>query len=101
MTDEELTTIYNEANGITIKRPPITTQRIFAAMRLMRKKTKEDCAKVCEAMSKDAGRIGRSTEGDSGNDCAEAIRMRSNAALRGDSGLIAGVPLESTVMQED
>ena len=24
-----------------------------------------------------------------------------NAALRGDSGLIAGVPLESTVMQED
>lgn len=24
-----------------------------------------------------------------------------NAALMGDSGLIAGVPLESTVMQED
>ena len=27
--------------------------------------------------------------------------MGSNAALRGDSGLIAGVPLESTVMQQE
>ncbi len=27
--------------------------------------------------------------------------MGHNAALRGDSGFIAGVPLESTVMQED
>ena len=27
--------------------------------------------------------------------------MPSNAALRGDSGLIAGVPLESTVMQKE
>lgn len=29
----ELTAIYNEANGITVKNPPITTERIFAAMR--------------------------------------------------------------------
>jgi len=27
--------------------------------------------------------------------------LPSNAALRGDSGLIAGVPLESTVMQQE
>lgn len=27
--------------------------------------------------------------------------LTANVALRGDSGLIAGVPLESTVMQED
>jgi hypothetical protein len=33
LTDEECTRIYNEANGITTKNPPITTQRIFAAMR--------------------------------------------------------------------
>ncbi len=33
MTDEELTLLYNEANGITGKRLPITTQRIFVAMR--------------------------------------------------------------------
>lgn len=35
-TDDELTEIYNRANGITDgKAPPITTQRIFAAMRAM------------------------------------------------------------------
>jgi hypothetical protein len=33
LTDEDCTRIYNEANGITTKNPPITTQRIFAAMR--------------------------------------------------------------------
>lgn len=33
MTNEELTKIYNEANGITVKNPPLTTERIFAAMR--------------------------------------------------------------------
>lgn len=34
MTDEDCTRIYNEANGISPgKRPPITTERIFKAMR--------------------------------------------------------------------
>lgn len=34
MTNEELTRIYNEANGLDPKRHnPITTERIFAAMR--------------------------------------------------------------------
>lgn len=34
LTDEELTAIYNEANGIPFgKTPPITTKRIFTAMR--------------------------------------------------------------------
>ena len=34
MTDEELTEIYNKANGLDPKRHnPITTERIFAAMR--------------------------------------------------------------------
>lgn len=36
MTDAELTKIYNDANGIPDgKAPPITTQRIFTAMRAM------------------------------------------------------------------
>ena len=34
MTNDELTAIYNEANGLDPKRHnPITTERIFAAMR--------------------------------------------------------------------
>lgn len=33
LTDEDCTRIYNEANNITIKNPPITTARVFAAMR--------------------------------------------------------------------
>jgi hypothetical protein len=33
MTNEQLTTIYNHANGIDKKNPPITTERIFTAMR--------------------------------------------------------------------
>lgn len=34
LTNEQLTVIYNEANGIGQgKSPPITTERIFAAMR--------------------------------------------------------------------
>lgn len=34
MTDAELTKLYNDANGIPDgKAPPITTQRIFTAMR--------------------------------------------------------------------
>lgn len=34
-TDEELTAIYMQANGIEGKKPPITTERIFTAMRAM------------------------------------------------------------------
>ncbi len=48
MTDEQLTTIYNQANGITGKRLPITTQRIFAAMRAAASEALERAAKVCE-----------------------------------------------------
>lgn len=33
MSNEELTKLYNAANGIVGKRVPITTARIFAAMR--------------------------------------------------------------------
>ena len=43
ITDAELTAIYNEANGITGKRTPITTDRIFAAMRLAMRKERERC----------------------------------------------------------
>lgn len=33
LTNEECTQIYHEANNITTKNPPITTERIFNAMR--------------------------------------------------------------------
>lgn len=53
MTDEHLTAIYNEANGIDGgKNPPITTQRIFAAMRLIAEKEQERCAQVCDEFQK-------------------------------------------------
>lgn len=32
MNNAELTALYNEANGITDKNPPISTERIFKAM---------------------------------------------------------------------
>lgn len=35
MTDADLTQIYNQANGIVVKRLPLTTNRIFTAMRAM------------------------------------------------------------------
>ncbi len=33
LTDDDCTRIYNEANGITTKNPPLSTERIFKAMR--------------------------------------------------------------------
>jgi hypothetical protein len=45
-TDQELTRIYNEANGIGEgKSPPITTQRIFTAMRAAQAKALRDAGK--------------------------------------------------------
>ena len=49
MTNDELTAIYNEANGLDPKRyAPITTERIFAAMRGAIAAECEACAKACE-----------------------------------------------------
>lgn len=85
MTDDELTALYNEANGISGKRLPITTQRIFTAMRAAHgaafrdgyekgvaafheavKMEREDCANICDHEHGTAG------------DAAVKIRMRSN-----------------------
>jgi len=33
LTDDDCTRIYNEANGITTKNPPLSTERIFKAIR--------------------------------------------------------------------
>jgi len=42
MTNDELTAIYNEANGLDPKRHnPITTERIFAAMRAVAEMERE------------------------------------------------------------
>ena len=49
MNDEQLTEIYNKANGIEAgKNPPITTERIFAAMREAVKQEREACAAICD-----------------------------------------------------
>ena len=47
-TDAELTRIYNEANGIDGKNPPITTERIFRAMRAAYTLGLEEAARKCE-----------------------------------------------------
>ncbi len=65
MTDAELTKIYNDANGIPPgKAPPITTQRIFAAMRGAAARERAECALLCDGIF----------DTRLGNDCAEAIR---------------------------
>ena len=52
MTNEELTAIYNEANGLDPKRHnPITTERIFTAMRAAMAKARLMCADEIERMS--------------------------------------------------
>ena len=52
MTNEELTAIYNEANGLDPKRHnPITTERIFAAMRAAMAKQRSACANEIERVS--------------------------------------------------
>lgn len=46
MTSEELTAIYNEANGLDMKRHnPITTERIFTAMQAAMAVERQRCAK--------------------------------------------------------
>lgn len=39
LTDADLTRIYNEANGVTDKQPPISTERIFKAMRAVHERS--------------------------------------------------------------
>lgn len=73
MTDEELTAIYNAANGITGKRLPITTERIFAAMRAAMEEEREECAAHVEQYGCIAGLQGACKV------MANGIRMRSNA----------------------
>lgn len=66
ITNEELTEIYNIANGLDNKRHnPITTERIFSAMRAAMIIERESCIKACEGQA-DVG------------DCDAAIRSRSN-----------------------
>lgn len=74
MSNEKLTAIYNEANGLDPKRHnPITTERIFAAMRAAMAAEREACAKVCEAIQAKTDKWGPMAVY-----CAEQIRTRSN-----------------------
>ena len=73
MTDEELTALYNAANNITGgKNPPISTARIFAAMRRAAAIEREACAKLC--LEKHAN---GNWKYDTRDECHDAIRARS------------------------
>jgi len=51
LTDKELTLIYNEASGLEPKRlNPITTQRVFAAMRATAAAEAETTQRILAAM---------------------------------------------------
>ena len=82
---------------------PESSEQIFAAMRESVLAEREACAELCEKMKSEAWRdaVATKAHNTAASNCAAAIRARSNAALRGDSGLIAGVPLESTVIRGD
>ena len=57
---------------------------------------------VCEAAYKAGERDGRKQAEEVAEQAIKLRElMRSNAALRGDSGLIAGVPLESMVVRQN
>lgn len=96
MTNEELTRIYNEANGLDPKRHnPITTERIFAAMRAAMAREREACARVCES-------VRTQYEGTGGwvgaQKCLMGIRVRSNVEVQGRGArLPAERPLERSV----
>ena len=98
MTNEELTTIYNEANGLDPKRHnPITTERIFAAMRAAMEVERKACIEACLRRAKTIRKtihtanqrtsehlmIRREARMDEANECATAIMERSNVELRG------------------
>lgn len=70
MNDEELIAIYNEANGIFGgKKPPISTQRIFAAMRLVAARQREKDAEICDSFATIEGIAQK---------CAAAIREQGD-----------------------
>lgn len=100
MTDEELTAIYNGANGLDPKRHnPITTERIFAAMRAAILVEREACAKVCDVISDESWKLYRKKyhphdEGfsDGAAACADDIRKRSKAKVSGAGTASAGLP---------
>jgi hypothetical protein len=54
MTDEELTVIYKTANNEVGKGQPITTQRIFTAMRAVEKAAYERAERACLAIRSDS-----------------------------------------------
>lgn len=87
MSDEELTRIYNEANGLDQKRHnPITTERIFVAMRAAMAAEREECAKICDNLSDEAWKRWKEIYNphddglsDGAAACATDIRARSPA----------------------
>ena len=96
MTDEKLTALYNKANRLDPKRHnPITTERIFAAMReailAERMEAELRCAKTQVLLNGLHGYTALKVQ----SMMMKAVSMRSNAALTGGEA----VRVEGTVMQ--
>ena len=82
MTNEELTRIYCEANGLrTNEFATITTERVFAAMRAAMDIEREECAEVADAIEQRADRLNDSIEAD-GDNRSEYMMGKSQAASR-------------------
>lgn len=86
MTNEELTAIYNEANGLDPKRHnPITTERIFTAMRAAMSAERTACMKACADVREGGNGTPKQYEDnhadgftDGCNECEWTIGERSN-----------------------
>lgn len=97
MTDEELTAIYNEANGLDPKRHnPITTERIFTAMRSAMAVDRQRCAKeIREESARTANPSCRDFETESPSFWAgmeyAADFLRSNDVIQGPRSGPAGI----------
>lgn len=84
MTDEKLTELYNTANGLDPKRHnPITTERIFTAIRAAIEAEREACANECKKQAERQHMRFSGTFASGAESCEQAIRSRSNAAVNG------------------
>ena len=90
MTDEELTEIYNAANGLDPKRHnPITTERIFAAMRAAMAEERMKCWNEINAAIKQG-----TLQGNGCDDSAQrnGLVLASNIIMREILKDVAGAP---------
>jgi hypothetical protein len=82
MTEQELSQLFFDTTGELASIEVRTYRNFNRAFELGVTAEREACARVCDALSRKAGRVTcgvESLEGDAGYECATAIRLRSNA----------------------